>query len=358
MSDVFYPLSLIEKLHSETFERTVVDPFEDGSSSSRRIWAAQYFKRRYTLTHAPLTAAEWRYLRSFYVQRNGQYDSFWFRDNVHREGNAKVRFASALPKDFQGAARRLSFPMEEVAALRVLPENEELVTAAGSTPILWFDANRELYYEHAGSVYKPDAFAYDSVLAFPAPWQGGTSLPLGGTTSQYQHYAFTNSQWGRTSSIAALTGAQPAATVFAIAKHGTVSSKQVVFGVGAMGAGGALGLAVSASNAYEPWIGGSETWGTATQSNGTNNTWRSFGITWAASSNTANFYVNGAAALTEAETRNYSTGPLTLGAAVDGTLKCDGNVAHVMVFAAQLTHNQIKAVHNLLGYQYGLSIVA
>lgn len=145
--------------------------------------------------------------------------------------------------------------------------------------------------------------------------------------------------------------------MFAIAKHGTVASKQVLFGVGAMGAGGAVGLAISAANAYEPWIGGSEAWGTATQSNATPDTWRSFGITWAAASNTANFYVNGAAALTESETRTYAAGPLSLGAAIDGSLKTTGNVAHVLVFAATLSFAQVKAVHNLLGYQYGLSQV-
>ena len=71
----------------------------------------------------------------------------------------------------------------------------------------------------------------------------------------------------------------------------------------------------------------------------------------------ANFYVNGAAALTETETRAYTAGPLSLGAAIDGTLKTTGNVAHVLAFSAALSFAQIKAVHNLLGYQYGLSQV-
>jgi hypothetical protein len=33
-------------------------------------------------------------------------------------------------------------------------------------------------------------------------------------------------------------------------------------------------------------------------------------------------------------------------------------VAHVLAFAGQLSHAQVKAVHNLLGYQYGLSTVS
>jgi hypothetical protein len=69
-------------------------------------------------------------------------------------------------------------------------------------------------------------------------------------------------------------------------------------------------------------------------------------------------YVNSAAALTESHTRNFTAGPVALGAAVDGTLKTAGDVAQVLVFSAALTSAQVKALHNLLGYQYGLSVVA
>lgn len=355
MSDVLYPVSLIERLVSEKVGRVVSDVFEDGSTSARNQWSAQNFKRRITLTHAPLTEAEFRYLRSFYSQRSGRYDSFWLRDNVHRDGNVKVRFASSLPMEYQGRARRLQLVFEEVAAIRALPEFDELTAAAGNTPLIWLDANRELYYSHAGTVVTESAL-YDPVNFAAASWQAG-SFPAGNITGQYQHYAFTGAEWAK-SSANFLTGTQPAATVFCIAKHGTIASKAVLVGVGSLGAGKGLGIAISAANAYEPWIGGSESWSTATQSNATNNTWRSFAVTWAASSNTASFYVNGAAALTETKTRDYATGPISLGAAPDGTLKTTGNVAHALVFPAALTFAQVKAVHNLLGYQYGLSTVA
>ena len=357
MSDVCYPISLIRQIDIQRLDRTLVDEFEDGSTNVRRYWGAQEFKRRLTVSHGHLTPNEFRYLRSFNAQRNGQYDSFWFRDNIHRGGNIKVRFASALPAPWSGGAREIQLALDEVAPIRALPELEELATAAGNTPLLWYDANRAIYLSHLGTVTQDTAFWDEQARATGAALQAGT-MPLGNYLSQYQHYAFDGTAWGKTASnVATLAPTQPACSVFAIAKHGTTASKQVIFGVGAMGAGKAVGLAISASNNYEPWLGGSEVWGTALQSNGTPDTWRSFGITWAAASDVANFYVNGAAALTESETRSYTAGPISLGAAIDGTLKTTGNVAHILVFAAQLTFAQVKAVHNLLGYQYGLSTV-
>lgn len=356
MSDVIYPISIIRKLDVQRLDKTIADAFEDGSTATRRFWAAQEFKRRFTIEHGPLTVAELRYLRSFNAQRSGQYDSFWFRDNVNRAGNAKVRFVTPLPLPWSEGRREVTVALDEVAPIRALPEFDELATAAGASPLVWFDANRELYQSNLGSALT-EANARDEMLLNAAPWSGG-SLPLGNVLSQYQHYAFDGVVYARTTAnLAGLSGSQPACTVFAIAKHGTIASKEVLFGVGTMGAGGAVGIAISASNAYEPWIGGSETWGTATFSNASNNTWRSLAVTWASANNTANFYVNGAAALTESETRNFSAGRCSLGAAVDATLKTSGNVAQVLVFAAQLSFAQVKAVHNLLGYQYGLSTV-
>lgn len=357
MSDVCYPLSLIRQIDIQRLDRTLVDEFEDGSTNVRRYWGAQEFKRRITLQHGHLTPAEFRYLRSFNSQRNGMYDSFWFRDNIQRGGNLKVRFTSPLPAPWSGGARELSLSLDEVAPIRALPEFDELATAAGATPLLWYDANRAIYLSHLGTITQDTAFWDAQSGAAGAALQAGT-MPLGNALSQYQHYAFDGTAWGKTvANVATLAPTQPACSVFAIAKHGTTASKQVLFGVGAMGAGKAVGLAISASNAYEPWIGGSETWSTATQSNGTPNTWRSFGITWPAASNVASFYVNGAAALTETEPRSYTAGPISLGAAVDGSLITTGNVAHILVFAATLSFAQVKAVHNLLGYQYGLATV-
>lgn len=357
MSDVMYPISVVRGISVARVDRVIADEFEDGSINTRNYWGAQYFKRRFTVQHAALTAAEFRYLDSFHSQRSGQADAFWFRDNIHRNGNAKVRFVGPLPASWQQGAREIQVALDEAAPIRALPDFYDLALAAGSAPLFWYDANRELYALHGAQTILPGSFFDAQSGVDGAALQAGI-FPLGNVLSQYQHYAFDGTAWGKTAAnIAGLSSSQPACTVFAIAKHGTISSKQVLFGVGAMGSGAAVGIAISASNAYEPWIGGSESWGTATFSNGTNNTWRSLCVTWAASSNSANFYVNGAAALTESETRNYTAGPASLGAAVDGSLKTSGNMAHVLVFAGQLTFAQVKAVHNLLGYQYGLATV-
>jgi len=355
MSNVLYPLSMIEKLRVEKFETSVSDAFESGATATRLIWPAQFFKRRFSLQHSPLVETEWRYLRSFYSQRSGRYDSFWFRDNVHRGGNASVRFTEQLPLEYAGGAHTIGVTLEEVAAIRALPEFDELTAAAGGAPLFWWDPNRAVYYSHIGTVHS-EAFLYDVMLSHDAPMPAG-SLPLANGLAQYQHYAFTGAEWAKTLANPALAAGQPAATIFLIAKHPTTAAKQVLAAIGAMGSGAGLGLAIAADNYYEPWIGGNETWTNARQSNGTPNTWRSLAVVWAASSNTGTLYVNAASIGADANTRSLTVGPAAIGAAGDGTLKTTGNVAHVMLFAAALTLAQVKAVHNLLGYQYGLSLV-
>jgi len=360
VSNVLYPVGLIAGQRIARVNRVVSDEFEGGSVSTRRVWSAQNFKRRFTIEHAPLTRTELKYLEAFYAQRDGGYDAFWYRDNLARGGNASVRFSRALEVNAATPALfGVGVELDEVAPIRALPELAELIAAAGSTPLLWWDSNREIYFEHLGTATK-DPAVFDAVAQANQPaWQGGTALSLGSILAQWQDFSLDGARWALTpGNVSGLTGAQPACTVFAIAKAGTISSKQVLFGVGAMGAGKSVGLAVSAANNWEPWIGGSETWGTALQSNAVNNTWRSFGLTWPSSSNVASFYVNAAAALTETETRAFTAGPATLGAAIDGTLKSTANLAHVLVWAAELTAAQVKAVHNLLGYQYGLATVA
>lgn len=360
MSDVFYPLSLIQQLVVSRVDRTVKDAFEDGSSAARRLWTAQYFKRRLALTHAPLTEAEFRTLRAFNTQRHGGYDSFWFRDNVHRTGNAKVRFASELPLQYQGRARMLNLQLEEVAAIRALPEIEEVATAAGASPAFWFDANRELYYTHNGTTVSGEAFARDEVQAYPAAWQGGTTLPLGNTTSQWQHYAFTASQWAKSgSNVSGPSGTQPVFSLFAIVRAGSAPvSNQVLFGIGTVGSTHALGLQYDSSGYFTPWIGGSaESWTTARVQNSATNTWRSIAVSWPASSNTASLTPNGGSAVTESKARSYTAGPVTIGAASDGTLKCTADVAHIMGFNRELSSGEVDALHNLFAHQFGLTLV-
>lgn len=370
MSDVLYPVSLIEKLVNEKFERSLADQFEDGSTSARRLWPAQYFKRRLSVLHSPLTEAEFRYLRSFYSQRHGRYDSFWFRDNVHREGNVKVRFANSLPMQFEGRARRLQVMLEEVEAIRALPEWDELAAAAGCTPVCWFDANRERYYSNAGTIVKPDAFAWDNLLTYPAPWQVG-ALPLGNSLGQYQHYAFEGTIWAKSGPVSELTTTSPAVTIFAIARHSTVAAKQFFFAIGAESNGGAMGLGVSADNYYRVYTGNTdEPSASKFYENNPQNTWRSLCVTWqddGANSNYKN-YVNGAfqnqASVAPPAAQNYAGGVISLGAAPAGSfisnpsgVLTNCNLAHAIIFPATLTADQVADVHNLLGYQYGLATV-
>jgi len=367
VSDVLYPLSLIEQLKVSRFDRTIGDDFDDGSTSTRRGWPAQYFKRQFALLHAPLTLQEYRYLRSFWSQRSGRYDAFWFRDNVNREGNASVRFAGQLAPDFKGSARRVQLGLEEVGAIRALPEFDEVTVAAGSAPLFWWDANREFYYTHMGTVFRDLAVAtYDSMLGtYRGYWQAGTNLNLGNVLGQYQHYAFTGTEWAKTASnVTELTGTQPAFTVFCIARHSTGAADQVLAAVGAAGSASSLGLALKSDNTYRIFYGSIT--GSSGYTNSPANTWRSLALTTALSSNSSNIYVNASlyATINPAVTRSYGAGPAALGAATDASLianpanaMANANLAHVMMFAGTLTLAQVKALHNLLGYQYGLALV-
>ena len=118
MTNVLYPLGLIEQLKVTPSTRVLSDVFEDGSTNTRLLYPAQNFKRHFVLQHAPLTLDEYRFLRSFHSQRGGLYDAFWFRDNVNRAGNARVRFAKPLPEEHNGVLFNTQTEMDEVAAIR------------------------------------------------------------------------------------------------------------------------------------------------------------------------------------------------------------------------------------------------
>lgn len=361
MSDVLYPIGLIATLRATVVDRTIKDEFESGNTMTRNLWAANSFKRRFDVLHNPLTYEEFKYLDDFYTERGGGKDYFWFRDNSNRRGNAKVRFAAPLPEDRGPAVYPgVQVQLEEIAPLRALPGVIAVKNAGGSSPLLWWDPNREIWYEHQGTIYK-DVQTFDAQgNLYPAVWQGGTALNLAGTLTQWQDYQFATSEWAKTAiNIGTLAPTQPAATVFAIAKCGTIASKQVLVGVGAMGAGNALGIAVAADNRFEPWIGGAETWTNARSNNSPNNTWRSVAVTWPAASNNATLYVNAVSIGTDGNTRNYVAGPATLGAAIDGTLKSAAELSHVLIFSSALSLAQVKALHNLFVHQYtGLATVA
>jgi hypothetical protein len=304
----------------------------------------------------PLAFAEYQVLAGFYTVR-GTYDSFWYRDNVNRAGNAKVRFVEAPPKERGPAVYDLRVTLEEIAPIRALPELNEVIDAAGIAPAIWWDANRMQYIEHNGTLYK-ESSAWDAALNGNAALWQTAEQPIGDILTQWQRFPFADAAWGKTTtSVLQFIGTQPACTVFALARHGTIASKQVLCALGAMGAGNALGLAINAANQYEPWLGGAEVWTNAKSTNAPNATWRSVAVTWPAASDAATLYVGGSSIGTDANTRNYTAGPATLGAAIDGTLKVTGDLAHVCFFAGMLTLAQIKALHNLFAYQYGLALV-
>jgi hypothetical protein len=358
MSDVIYPLGLIADQTVQRTDRTIRDEFESGATSARALWAANSFKRRVSLQHSPLTFNEFQTLRAFHTSRSGMYDTFWFRDNVNRSGNIKSRFANPLQIHRGPAVYDLRIELEETAPIRGIPELTEITTAAGTLPAIWWDANREIYISHM-SVITKDAAAYDVGQKYAATWQNGGGLNLGNAAAQYQHYLCTATEWAKTTpNITELVGAQPATTVLAITQQAAAASKQIIAAIGAMGAGAALGIAISAANQYEPWIGGAETWAGAQFTNSAASTWRSVAVTWAAASNSATLYVNAASIGSASNTRSLTAGPATLGAAIDGTLKLSGQIAHLLVFPAALSLAQVKAVHNLLAYQYGMALVA
>lgn len=387
MSDVLYPLAPIGTLDVARISRTIKDEFEDGSQQSRRLWSEKNFKRRFTVKHQNLTRQEFEILSSFLVARDGGYDSFWFRDNWNYGGNAKVRLASDLPIDRGGApVYSPQLVLEEVAPVRALPSFAEVATAAGQTGNgglfhVWLDANREVEYTNSGD--ESLGIVYTSTLKNFA--RNDTSYPaydlsavhtanfygkLNSISAQYQsfwsHYwpsSTYRNRW-KSSSFNSLSGStQPAVTLFALVKHGTSSSaNKVLFGIGNAGTGLAHGIQLRSDNYYAPWLGGAESWGTAQYQNSAADTWRSIAVTWPAASNSASLYVNGALIGTEAETRNYAGGSIFLGAAPDDTLMVGAQsfnnaIQHAMMWSAELTLAQIKALHNLFAYQYGMTTV-
>ena len=355
MSAVFYPLSLIAKLKSSKADRTLQDSFEDGSTSARQLWLPQNFKRKFELTHAPLTPDEFRYLRSFYSAR-GTFDSFWFRDNVNRDGNAQCRFTQPFLPEYVGRGRPLTMQFEEIAPVRALPEQEDILAAAGSSPVLFWDANRELYYLHAGTAYTPEsANTWDTMRAFPGTWSA-SPMVLGNTTAQGQGYQFDGTRYAKSASIAAMNG-KTEATIFchALAQNDGTNKVAVIYGT-STSSGRCLGLYVTPTGFWYGFIGGG--FGTTNSfSNGA--VWRSVALT--VSGTTASLYSNGSLVGTETLGASLSllTDVFTIGALNDGTspLAANSLVGNALLFSSALSGPQIAALHNLFASQQGLATV-
>lgn len=370
MSDVLYPISMIDSLVSTPFAPVVADEFRVGTTSTRLNWTAQYFKRQFQLRHAPLTLQEFQYLRSFYSQRSGLYDYFWFRDNVHQEGNAKVRFSQPLPRQFQGSARILQVEMEEVAPVRALVEWDEVLAAAGTAPAFWWDPCRELYYSHLGSIISAsqvnDFYVPNGSSTIPAVLQAGVFTDVfKGTVEQSQYFRANGTAWAKTSAnLAGITGSQPAVSLFCFARHSANLNHQCFFSVGAAGTGTCIGLGMDNTGAYSIYSGSNAT-NYGLVANSPVDTWRSIAVTTTLNVNEFKMHINGGVGSQELSTRSYSAGPATLFANASGSAVANpsgsgakSDLAQCMIFVGvQLNQTQIKALHNLFCSLYGVASV-
>jgi len=362
MSAILYPSAQIERQIITPFDRVLKDEFEDGPAQARGLWTPQEYKHRIEVTTTPMTRAEWWRLRSFLNQR-GTFDSFYFRDNLDRTGNYEVRLREIPGREFNVATMQARVMMEDVAPRRHLPELDEVETATGYTIDelrLWWDPNREFYALEDGAAVTEDETWDETFHDHRADWQASLPINLtGAEDAQYQSYRGTN-EWALCSNYShGATGNTPIISMFIIAKSPTAAAQQVLFAYGANATGDCLGFQISAANAFTPFDGDATTWGAASQSNGTPNTWRSFAVTATTSSNDVKFYCNGALLGTITRSRTQVAGNVSLLGMTDGTLICDQvDVAHAMIIKGELALANVKALHNLFAYQYGMVTVA
>ena len=367
MSSVYYPLGPIGSLDVRRIDRTIADEFEDGSTQARRLWTAKYFKRRFSMKHENLNDTEMRKLAAFFTARDGRYDSFIYRDNHNRAGNAWVRLAGDFPIQ-RGGAKVYSptIEMEQTAPVRELVGIDDITTAlvaAGSTdvPLCWYDANRAITYTHLGTAYGENKVPDWSGNGYDLAWVSSQTKAIASLSSGSQLYdlwAWANGYYatGAAAGIAgpALGGvSQPAFTILAILYNhsGAYSGPMVVGHIGGVSSGSALGLQISGDQ-LKPWVGASEAWtGAALPSDA----FCSAACVWAASSNTATSYVNGTSTAAGSNSRSYVQSAGSIFAASNGTKHSYGvqfYLAHVLMFNAALSQAQIKAVHNVFVHQY------
>lgn len=361
MSNVLYPVSLVAKSTVTPFNRVIRDEFENGNTSARLAWTSYFFKRRFQIEHAPfITESEYRVLSSFFTQRNGTYDTFWYRDNVNRGGNAKVRFAEPLPWSKEKMVWATNVELEESAALRVMPEVEEITTAAGVIPKLWWDANRLRYYEHptilTGVGYKEETLFDATLNGWTGTWQAGTAPTPGDYLAQWQYVPFDGTRYARSASVTALSGAKPGLTCFFFAKaptEATLARMFVMIG-GGTGAACAGGWGLSTANQFRLYDGASFV---GTGYTNPVSTWKSYAFALDSGADTYTTWENGANALTGSFTaRSVASYEVSFGATFAGAGGVVNNTAmqHLLLFNSVLTTPQVLAVHNLLKYHVGL----
>ena len=252
MSDIFYPLAAIERLEIERVNRVLIDPFEDGTQSASRRWGLRNFKRRFHLTHAPLRSWEAEALLGFHADRNGPYDTFWFRDHIFKTGSASVRFPDGFKLTRQGLMTGAEVILEETTPSAAIPTAQQLYTAAGDqAPLLWWDANRVQYFKHpTGSFAAPtttnDTTIPDQMGNYAATWQQSSGLLLPKLYSANDRWEFTGLEWAKTSSNITLAGGTTPALTMMIFRYfdrqGGVYDNEVLFFTGAKSALNGLGI--------------------------------------------------------------------------------------------------------------------
>lgn len=367
MSDVAYPMGLLAACDVDMIDRTIADTFEDGSTSARQLWPDKYFKRRFTLQHAPLTTLEFRAVRSFLSARSGRYDSFWFRDNVNRGGQAKVRLANGFPISREpSGAYPLKLVFEEVAPTRVLPDLDELYTAATADfPVLWLDADRQVYNPGAaapsGAIYSSTAI-YDNPIhqsqdmvqsAIDNPFTT-YSMISGYDSSQYTWFAGGTAVSQR--DYVNVSGAKKPFTFFAAVRSASTAARKAIFSINGSG-GERLGIEIDASNNFVPLLDGSATWTNAKAAN-PSDTWCSVAVKWASNSNNASLYLNGALVGTDSNTRTAFDYKGTLYRDLAASFAVwSGRLGQLIQWNAALSDADITRVHNLFAHKYGYAEV-
>lgn len=368
MSNVFYPLSLIAAQRMTPFNRVVADEFEAGNTSTRLVWPEKTFKRQFVIEHGPLTLQEYAALRGFAIQRSGSHDYFWYRDNILRAGNAKVRFASAFPVNAARQVIQANVQLDEVAPVRMLPDIDEVAAAAGAMPLVWYDANRVRYFEHpvAGvqtAYYDTDGLYDHSPNRYHAAIQAGTN-PLSNILGQWQWFRGDGTAWAQSPTLP-LSAGQPALSAFCIARHSAAADGQyTLFSIGALSASNdCIGISLNGTTTDQYYVHrGTAADGNAIGNNSPVDTWRSLAFSVPASSNTVERWMNAVSPGPNTVTRAYKVGPLTIHALSTGAEKMNNgagmtnaDLAHVLVWASTRTTAQIQALHNLFRHQFGMA---
>jgi len=369
MSDVFYPLGGIASSEIELLDRTIADEFESGATSSRRLWPDRTFKRRITVEHQNLSIVRFRVLEEFFAARSGRYDSFWFRDNVHRTGNHKVRLAKPFQIERSGKMTyNVKLTFDQVAPVKAFPTLRDIYNGALFVPDLWLDANRALWahdylaLSESNKLYEADIYQSQTdsptrLITWNSALNAYVALGDTGICQQYPEYYFNNDKYATDNTFTTgESGAKKVHSFFIVARRVSTSEK-IIFGKSGAGANQGVGIQCNAAGSVSPWAGGSaEVW-TGAMSNPSSGAWFTAAAVWPTGSDVASWYYNGALVGTKSVTRDMFDSKFHIGARLDGTTKFTGGVLQAIHFSAELDAAGVAALHNLFAYQVGLATV-